>query len=80
MSNPDRSQSQIADNRLAIAVVVGSLLVAAFAILIVRAGLIDALLPAHGPPADAAPLYLLALVAAVALAAWSWNRFLSWFQ
>lgn len=79
MSDPDRERSRIANNRLAVAIVVGSLLVAAAIGLLYRAGLVDYLVPARGPPADAVPLYFLVAVFLLALVVWSWGRLVSWF-
>lgn len=80
MTDSDREQSRIDNNRLAAAVVAGSLVVAALAAVLYRAGWIEYLVPAHGPAADAVPLYFLIVVALLALVVWSWNRLFSWFQ
>ncbi|SDK04415.1 hypothetical protein [Natronorubrum texcoconense] len=80
MTNPDREQSRIANNRLAVAVAVGSLLVLSAVGLFYRTGLLDYIVPTHGPAADAAPLYVLMAVALFALIVWSWSRLVSWFD
>ncbi|WP_436347221.1 hypothetical protein [Natronorubrum sp. FCH18a] len=80
MSDPDREQSRIANNRLAVAVVVGSLLVLAAVGLLYRTGLLDYVVPTHGPAADAVPLYFLIAAALLALVVWSWSRLVSWFD
>ena len=80
MADSTRERSRIADNRLAVAVVVGSLLAAVAAAWLDRAGLFEALVPARGPAADALPLYVFSAVALVALVLWSWGRLLSWFE
>ncbi|WP_440766217.1 hypothetical protein [Natronorubrum sp. DTA7] len=80
MPNPDREQSRIANNRLAVAVVVGSLLVLAAVGLFYRTGLGTALVPSHGPAADAVPLFGLIAVVLLVLVVWSWGRLFSWFE
>lgn len=80
MADPNRERSRIANNRLAAAVVVVSLLVAALAVSLYRAGLFDAFAPERGPAIDAIPLYFLVVVFFGALLIWSWGRFLSWFD
>ncbi|ELY58658.1 hypothetical protein [Natronolimnohabitans innermongolicus] len=72
--------SRLATNRLALVVVVCSLLVAAAVVFLARADAIAAVVPEHGPAADAVPLYLLAAVGVLVLIAWSWGRLLSWFE
>ncbi|WP_440770069.1 hypothetical protein [Natronorubrum sp. DTA28] len=80
MGNPNREQSRIANNRLAVAVVVGSLLVLSAVGLLYRTGLLEDIVPTYGPAADAAPLYVLMAVALLALVVWSWGRLFSWFE
>lgn len=80
MADPNRERSRIANNRLAVAVVVGSLLAAVAAAWLYRVGLFEAVVPERGPAADALPLYVLSAVALVALVVWSWGRLLSWFE
>lgn len=74
-----KPRSLLATNRLAAGIAVGSLLALVGAWYLYRTGMITALLPAHGPPADAIPLSLLLAAVLVALVVWSWNRLLSWF-
>ncbi|APX97159.1 hypothetical protein [Natronorubrum daqingense] len=80
MSDPDQGQSRVENNRLAITVVVGSLIVAALVVVLVRSGWIDLLVPEHGPAADALPLYVLVAVVLFVLVVWSWSRLFSWFS
>ena len=80
MSNPDREQSRIANNRLAVAVVAGSLLALAAVGLFYRTGLGASLVPSHGPAADAVPLFALIAVVLLVLVVWSWGRLFSWFE
>ncbi|WP_137291342.1 hypothetical protein [Natronorubrum halophilum] len=79
MSHSNREQSRIANNRLAVALVVGSLLVVAAVGALYRSGILGALLPARGPAVDAVPLYVLVAVSSLALVVWGWSRLLSWF-
>ncbi|MFP8951950.1 hypothetical protein ACLI4Z_03100 [Natrialbaceae archaeon A-arb3/5] len=72
--------SQIADNRLAASVAVGSLIVLAAVWVLYWVGVLDSLVPAHGPAADAVPLYLLIAVVAIVLVVWSWTRVLSFLR
>ncbi|WP_090507524.1 hypothetical protein [Natronorubrum sediminis] len=80
MSGSDQTQSRVENNRVAIAVVVGSLVVAALVVVLARAGWIDYLVPEHGPAADALPLYVLVAVVLFVLVVWSWSRLFSWFS
>lgn len=77
MSEPDAERSRIANNRLAAAAVVGTLLAAVLVAILYRLEALAYLVPEHGPVADALPLYLLTALAVVALAVWGWTRFLS---
>ena len=80
MADPNRERSRIANNRLAVAVVVGTLVVAVAAVAFHRVGLFGALVPEGGPAADAVPLYFVLAVFLFALVVWSWGRLLSWFD
>lgn len=80
MGDLESEGSRIANNRLAVAVVVGSLCLVVGAWLLIQTGLLDELIPAHGPAADAVPLYLLVGLVLVGLVVWSWQRFLSLFE
>lgn len=77
MSDPDDAQSRVETNRMAVAAAVGSLLVALALALLYWTGLLAALVPEHGPAADAVPLYVLLAVVFLALVVWGWQRFLS---
>jgi protein-S-isoprenylcysteine O-methyltransferase Ste14 len=80
MTEPERSRSRIADNRLAAAVVVGSICLGVVGWLLFEVGLFDDVVLEVTPPADAAPLYLLAVLIAFGLVVWSWQRVLSFFR
>jgi hypothetical protein len=80
MTDSEREHSRIANNRLAAAVVVGSLCLAVAVWLLFRAGLVGELFPEYGPAADAVPLYLLVGLVLVGLVIWSWQRVLSFFR
>ena len=80
MADSTREPSRIANNRLAVAVVVGSLAVAVVVTALYRAGVLEFLVPERGPAADALPLYFLSAVVLVALVVWGWGRLLSWFE
>ena len=80
MTDPERDRSRVAANRVAMAIAVGSLVLAGALVALYWAGLIDFLLPEHRPAADAAPLYVLFVVVAIALVAWGWKRVFSLFR
>ena len=80
MSDSNQPHSRIENNRLALTVVVGSVVVAALVVVLARAGWIDFLVPEHGPAADALPLYVLVAVVLFVLVVWSWSRLFSWFS
>ncbi|WP_306056018.1 hypothetical protein [Natronococcus wangiae] len=80
MEGSENERSRIANNRLAAAVVVGSLCLVAAVWLLAQVGLLGDLIPARGPAADAVPLYLLVGLVAVGLVVWSWRRVLSFFE
>ncbi|NGM68241.1 hypothetical protein G6M89_04325 [Natronolimnobius sp. AArcel1] len=80
MDEPDRERSRIADNRLAVAVVIGSLVVVGVGVVLYWSDSLNILVPADGPIADALPLYLLTVLIGVGLAIWGWQRFLSLFR
>lgn len=80
MAGSENERSRIANNRLAVAVVVGSLCLVAAVWLVAQAGLLDELISGQGPAADAVPLYLLVGLVTVGLIIWSWQRFLSFFE
>ena len=77
MSDPDADRSRIANNRLAAAAVVGSVLAVVLVGILYRLEVLAYLVPEHGPVAEALPLYLLTAVAVVVLVVWGWTRFLS---
>ncbi|OVE83945.1 hypothetical protein [Natronolimnobius baerhuensis] len=77
MDESDREHSRIADNRLAAAVVLGSLVVATVGVGLYWSGYTSLLVPADGPIADALPLYLLTVLVCFGLLIWGWQRFLS---
>ena len=80
MANRNHERSRIANNRLAAAIAVGSVIAVIAVGLLYRVGLLDFLVPARGPPVDALPLYLLVAVIVPLLVFWSWSRLLSWFR
>jgi hypothetical protein len=80
MTGPDHERSRIADNRLAAAVVAGSICLVAVGWLLFEVGLLDDVALEVAPPADAAPLYLLAVLLVVGLVVWSWQRVISFFR
>ncbi|MXV61755.1 hypothetical protein GS429_06680 [Natronorubrum sp. JWXQ-INN-674] len=80
MAPPDRDRSTLENNRLAAAVVAGSILAVASAAVLYWSGRLEFLMPARGPAADAVPLYVMAVVVLLALVVWSWNRLFSWFD
>ena len=80
MPSSSHDRSRIANNRLAVVIVLGSLLAIVTVGWLYRAGLLDSLVPARGPAADALPMYFLVAAILVALVVWSWGRLLSWFE
>lgn len=80
MGESDRGHSRIANNRFAVAVAVGSLLLALVLGWLYWSGSLEYLVPEHGPVADALPLYLLAILVVVGLAVWGWRRVLWLFR
>ncbi|WP_049922500.1 hypothetical protein [Halopiger djelfimassiliensis] len=77
MSGPKPERSRIATNRMAVAIVVGSIVVAVALAGLYWSGALEAFVPDRGPAADAVPLYLLLAGLSVALVLWSWKRVLS---
>ncbi|SDQ24478.1 hypothetical protein [Natronobacterium texcoconense] len=80
MGGADRNGSRIADNRLAVTIVVGSLVAVGVLAVLFWSGSSDRLVPAYGPAPDAVPLYLLFVIVGVVLLIWSWQRVLSLFR
>lgn len=79
----DGEGSRIATNRTAVAIAVGSLVVAAVTALLARRGLLDPVLEffvMYGVAVDTLPIYLLFVVLLVWLVVWSWGRLLAILQ
>lgn len=80
MEKSGNERSRITDNRMAVAIVIGSIVLVASLALLSWTGQLEYLVPEHGPAADTLPLYLLAAVAGIGLIIWGWKRVLSLLQ
>lgn len=80
MVDSSRELSRIGENRLAVAVAIGSVAAAVVFGLLYWTGALDPLSPVGGPVADSIPLYLLFAVALIGLVLWGWRRLLSFFE
>ncbi|WP_226482485.1 hypothetical protein [Natrinema amylolyticum] len=75
----DGGGSRIATNRAAVAIAIGSLLIAVVIGVLARRGLLGSV-GVRGIAVDALPFYLLFLLLAVWLVVWSWRRLVSLLQ
>lgn len=80
MKNSSQDVSQQDENRTAVSVAAGSLVVIVAVGVVYWLGLFDELLPAGGPTADAVPLLLIVSLFVLVLVVWSWSRVLSFFE
>ncbi|RQG90943.1 hypothetical protein [Natrarchaeobius chitinivorans] len=80
MSRTKNANSRIDGNKLAVTIVAGSVFVLTLVFLLYWIGILEYIVPDHGPAADAVPLYFLLAVTAVLLAVWGWLRFFSFFR
>ncbi|ELY93008.1 hypothetical protein C482_20076 [Natrialba chahannaoensis JCM 10990] len=76
MVAPEREQSRIAGNRMAVVIAASSIVLALLLALLWWYDILDALIPEHGLPMETLPFYLLAIVVGFALLVWGWQRVL----
>lgn len=80
MENSQREWSRIAENRFAVAVVGGSVLLLGGLALLYWFGLIDRLAVMRPPEVASLPLYLIVGFVVLLIVVWSWRRLLSFFE